>query len=120
MSKPCHAVPTFCCAPPHRQVTLELPDGRSVAVPVSENTTGAALQAYAASLLGQPASNVHLCHPGSGSPAGGQAAQPEEPVAATHGMRLRSRVLPPPDMGERYHWGGWSLARVVSFRMVSC
>ena len=48
------------------QVTLELPDGRSVALPVGEKTQGSDVRAYVATLLGQPASRVRLHHARSG------------------------------------------------------
>ena len=78
------------------QVTISLPDGRSVALPVSEATRGAGVLAYTAALLGCAPDGLRLWPSG----AGGMLKEADRIIPGTH---FRAKLL----TGEQQLAGGW-------------
>lgn len=71
------------------QVTVDLPDGRTVALPVSEATRGADVVSYVAALLGGERGNVRVW-PVDG---GGALRASEQPIPGT---RFHAKLLSKP------------------------
>lgn len=71
----------------HMQVTVDLPDGRSIALPVSETTRGENVASYVAALLGWDLDNLRLWPADGGNALGGY----EQPLPGTRfHAKLRS------------------------------